>query len=325
MSGHRSTNSLGQVEEEEDETAGGGRVIASKPLFNGHGGSPTYRGMDDDPDTRRSVPGFDSGGAVAASSTLQPLSAADLFKSPVGAPNTSAVTGPFVVVTADARVPPGASPLKHDVLSLEGSGLQQQQPQQENQQFRTSGGAQWDDVVGRMNGPAGSSHSLELGSIDLSSNDSQPPIKSEVEPLLLPSHSLGTWGSNDSQVALLGPMPPPNPVHPPLRGWSFDSSPVVDGGPDFGSGNTVMDLSEMDNMFPSTGGATGSGVSAGSGDSSADAGAGGGQPPQERAPSQWTAEEVLPMEKVVIEPSRKVGGRTGRVKCKGCGPAGRLR
>ena len=203
------------------------------------------------------------------------------------------------------------------VVSLDAAQQQQQQQQQPNQgqqaKVSPTGGTQWDDVVGRMTTPQGSSHSLDMGPVDLS--NSGHPVKTEYDPLLVSANGGATWGSNDCQSALFGPMPPPQPVQPPLGGWSFDSSHTGDntGGGDFNSGNMVMDLSDVDNLFRSTepeGKAStgvGSHASAGSG-SSADAGAGGSQD-QGGVPAQsqkWASEDMLPMEKVVIEPSRKV-------------------
>lgn len=333
MSGHRSTNSLQQVgeEEEEEESPGGGRCITARPIYNGQGGSPMNR-VKDEPSAVRRTSGRDSGGPVAASADLAPLSSIGLFKnSPSSAPQKAPAIS-CVVVPADPRSMPGLMP-PHQlrVVSLDAAQQQQQQSTQQQQQQQhlmtmhqgqqakvsPAGVAQWDDVVGRMTTPQNSSHSLDMGPVDLSNSD-HPAVKAEYDPLLASANSAGTWSSNDSQSALFDPMPPPQPVQPPLRGWSFDSSNTGDntGGGDFNSGNMVMDLSDVDNLFRSTEpegkAATGDGShgSADSAESSADAGAGGRQEQGGRvsaAPSQkWASEGMLPMEKVMIEPSRTV-------------------
>ena len=346
MSGHRSNNSLQQVgEEEEEDSPGGGRCITAKPIFNGQGGSPMNRVVED-PEVVRRNSVRDSGGPVAPSSGLAPLSSIGLFKS---SPVSSQPKPPSIscaVVPADQRTMPGVMP-SHQlrVVSLDSAQQQlepqqqqqQQAPQQQQQQqqhmlamhqqhqqpgqvqqqqVKASPAAQWDDVVGRMTTPQGSSHSLDMGSVDLS-NSGHAAVKTEFDPLLVSTNSGGTWGSNDSQTALFGPMPPPQPVQPPLRGWSFDSSHTGENGSgDFNSGNMVMDLSDVDNLFRSTeaearatmGAGAESNASAGSaGSSSADAGAGGRQELGGVAQDQkWVSEGMLPLEKVVIEPSRKV-------------------
>lgn len=323
MGGHRSCNSLQQVgeEEEEEESPGGGRCITAKPIFNGQGGSPMNR-VKDEPGAVRRTSGRDSGGPVAASADLAPLSSTGLFKnSPSSTPQKTPSIS-CVVVPADTRSMPGLMPPNQlRVVSLDAAQQQQQHLSGMHQAQQTkvspAGVAQWDDVVGRMTTPQNSSHSLDMGPVDLS-NSGQPAVKAEYDPLLASTNSGSTWGSNDSQSALFGPMPPPQPVQPSLRGWSFDSSHTGDntGGGDFNSGNMVMDLSDVDNLFQSTEpegkAATGEGshASAGSAESSADAGAGGRQEQGGRvcaASSQkWASEGMLPMEKVMIEPSRTV-------------------
>lgn len=78
---------------------------------------------------------------------------------------------------------------------------------------------------------------------------------------------------------------------------------------DFNNG-MVMDLSEVDNLFRSSEntptGVSGNGVGGISSTSSnADAGAGaGGRPAEDGANAKWM--ETLPLDKVVVEPSRKV-------------------
>lgn len=296
--------------------------MTAKPGFNGKGGSPMYGGKCDEPGMHLTS-GRDAGGPVAPSAGLEPLSSEALFK------NAGPPVPPDVCVVPVA----GMRPQQHRVVSLEPMPTfehqrqhqqqhlvtvqQQQQPQQP---FRMNGGQQWDDVVRGMTTPQGSGHSLDLGSVDLSSNGSRGSnsnaIKAEFEPLLAPTNSGGNWNSNDSGGALLGPMPPPQPVQPPLRGWSFDSAQIGDAS-QFSSGNMVMDLSDMDNLFRSTegeaGGTAGNGSNGSSG-SSADAGAGARQQQQQDiyVPSKWPVPEgVLPLEKVIIEPSRKVGGLPG--------------
>lgn len=335
MGGHRSTNSLQQVgEEEEEESPGGGRCITAKPIFSGQGGSPMNR-VKDDPGAVRRTSGRDSGGPVAPSSGLAPLSSIGLFKTSVSSAPQKPPSVSCVVVPADTRSMPDIMP-PHQlrVVSLDVAQQQQQhllpmhqghQQQQQQGKVSPAGVAQWDDVVGRMTTPQNSSHSLDMGPVDLSNSSGAPhqAIKTEFDPLLGASaNSGGTWGSNDSQTPLFGPMPPPQPVQPPLRGWSFDSSHTEDnpGSGDFTGGNMVMDLSDVDNLFRSTepegkpaAGEGGSHVSAGSAGSSADAGAGSRQEQSggggvRAAPQshKWTSEGMLPMEKVAIEPSRKV-------------------
>lgn len=353
MGGHRSTNSLGRMgEEDEDESPGGGRCITAKSGQGGQGGSPMVGGKPQDSTALRRTSSRDSGGPVVPSSTLTPLSSVGIFKGPSPSDATSLPSISSRVVPADDAVgraaAPALMPVQHRVVSGDGAmpppqkqhqpqplpSMQQQQLQALQQQHRLqqfnrpsggAGGSQWDDVVGRMTTPQNSGHSLEIGSVDLNSNgSSQPPVKSELDPLLVSStNSVGTWGSNDSQVALLGPMPPPQSMQPTLRGWSFDSSQVADGS---NAGHMVVDLSDVGSLFPGsaegetnatgTSGATATaaGGVAGSNDcapgskaSSPDDGAGKQQQqPQQEAGAKWTSDDPLPMEKVVIEPSRTV-------------------
>lgn len=357
MGGHRSTNSLGRMgEEEEDESPGGGRCITTKSGHSGQGGSPMCGGKPHDSTAFRRTSSRDSGGSVAPSSTLTPLSSTGIFKSP-----SSSVSSHVVVPADDASgraaapslqpmqqrmvssesLPPQKQAQQQPLPSMQQQQLQAMQQQHRQQQFSRSaaggGGTQWDDVVRRMTTPQSSGHSLEMGSVDVHSIGSQPPVKSELDPLLVSStNSVGTWNSNDSQVALLGPMPPPQSVQPPLRGWSFDSSQV-----DGNTGGMVVDLSDVDTLFPgspdgksnvtSTNVATASAAKAGAGGitgsndglprssaSCADAGAGKQQqqPEEETMPgAKWTSDNPLPMEKVVIEPSRNVRSKSVFLSC----------
>ena len=356
MSSHRSTGSLELVgEEDEEDSSVGGQCITAKPVLvgQGQGGSPIHAGNADEPDAPRLNLGRDSGGLVAPSAVLGRLTRPGLFTRPSA---SSASTPPrsvsaSVIVPAETRGSPIAGPaLTRGVVSLEGiapplprhqqeeekQSPKQQSPQQEQSHQlkfkvddgRGDKGEQWDEVVRRLEPPQNSGHSLEFGSIDLSSNSSsQNPIKTKMEPLLMSisSNSNGTWNSNDSQMALLGRVSPPQSTVS-LRGWPLDPpSNVNDARGDFGGGSAVMDVSDMENLFRSAdedGGAhtprMDSNVTiAISGGSNADAGAGEGQPhrqqaqtraqPQEEAPpAKWMASESQAMENVLIEPSRKV-------------------
>lgn len=190
------------------------------------------------------------------------------------------------------------------------------QQQQQVQRGLPGTGQQWDDVVRRMNSPAGgnngsrsnvsSTHSLDVSSVDLSSPRSSS-VKHEFEPLLLASNqsSSGPWSTSDGGSGLLSPMAAPQTGAPLRGGWSFDTTPIGDG--EFSSGN-IMDLADVDNLFRS-----GDGNSVGNGGpsrqhsgisgTSADAGAGGRS--QESSSARWMS-ETMPMDKVVVEPSRKV-------------------
>lgn len=338
MGGHRSTNSLGRMgEEDEDESPGGGRCITDKSGRGGQGGSPMKSGKPHESTASRRTSSRGNGGAVAPSSTISP--SAGHSTSPSSDGSSVPPVASRVVVPADDATARAAAPtilgMQHRVVSSDGVGQstnkQQQQLQALQQQHRQhqfgrpasgAGGTQWDDVVGRMTSPQSSGHSLTMGSVDLSSNGSQPPVKSEVDSLRVNSNnSLGTWGSNDSQTALLGPMPPPHPARPPISGWPFDPSQITGGS----TGNMVVDLSDVESLFPlsadssgtnaiGTHAATSAGGTASPHDapvtsgSSADAGAGRDhQQRQETMPgAKWTSDVPLPMEKVVIEPSRNV-------------------
>eukprot|EP00903_Cladosiphon_okamuranus_P011771 g11065.t1 len=332
MGGHRSTNSLGRMsEEDEEESPGGGRVITAKPASgNGQGGSPMFGGKSQDPVVYRRTSSRESGGSVATpSSGLGPLSSAGIFKSPPSP--ESAVRTRAVVPTDDGntRSTVFPSPQQHRTVSEESMQAPQKQQLEamQQQQFSGSrpaaaaagaeGGAGWDDVVGRMTTPQTSGHSLEMNSVDLNSNSSQAPVKPELDSLLQTSNnSMGTWASNDSQAALLGPMPPPQAVQPPMRGWSFDSA--HQGGAN-NSGNMVVDLSDVNTLFHERdgNGAGPSGTTAASNatatrGSSADAGAGRQQQQDALSNAKWADEGPLPMEKVIIEPSRKECDFEGR-------------
>ena len=370
MGGHRSTNSLGRMsEEDEEESPSGGRCITAKPAYGSgpQSGSPRL-----DPVMFRRTSSRESGGSVATpSSGLGPLSSAGIFKSP---PSPESVARTRAVVPTDdvgGRSPVYPSPQQMRTVSDESMSMQpppqqqkqqqhvrQQQQQQQQQQLPSmqqqqlqamqqqhqqqqfggvsrpaaggaggmggGGGTQWDDVVGRMTTPQTSGHSLEMNSVDLNSNGSQAPIKPELDALLQTSNnSVGTWNSNDSQAALLGPMPPPQAVQPPLRGWSFDSAQQ---GAENSTGNMVVDLSDVNTLFhegdgsaaaAATTATTAASTATGSRGSSADAGAGRQQQQQQEAMSnaKWGDEGVLPMEKVVIEPSRDVSGIRLPVHC----------
>lgn len=190
-----------------------------------------------------------------------------------------------------------------------------QQQQQVQRGLPGGNGQQWDDVVRRMNSPGGngasrsnvsSTHSLDVSSVDLSSPRSSG-VKHEFEPLLLASQqsSSGPWSTSDGGSGLLSPMPAPQSGAPLRGGWSFDTTPIGDG--EFSSGN-IMDLADVDNLFRS-----GEGNSVGNGGpsrqhgdilgTSADAGAGGRS--QESSSARWMSESMS-MDKVVVEPSRKV-------------------
>ncbi|CAM9475560.1 unnamed protein product [Ectocarpus fasciculatus] len=374
MGGHRSTNSLGRMDEEDEEDSpGGGRTVSNKS--RSQGGSPMIRGSSkhqDPPATfrRNSSRDSNSDGSVSVapspSSGLGPLSAVGIFKNPSASSDGSSTVTTRAVVPADdgsGRVNPGTlptvNPQQHRVVSNDSmqpppSAQKQHSPQPLPQPFQQAlhhrqdhfgrpavavgvaggagvGGTQWDDVVRRMTTPQGSGHSLEIGS-EHSSNASngQPPVKAEYDPLVITSsNSVGTWNSNDSQVALLGPMPPPQSVQPPLRGWSFDSSQVADSG---AGGSTVVDLSDVDGLFrgsaadgeavaaaaaAATANSGGSmtdsnGSSPGSTNSNADAGAGRQQRHEAMSDAKWANDGHLPMEKVVIEPSRNECDFEGR-------------
>ncbi|CAM9413302.1 unnamed protein product, partial [Hapterophycus canaliculatus] len=392
MGGHRSTNSLGRMDEdEEDESPGSGRCVTAKTTFSGQGGSPVYRGKPHDAAVFRRNSSRDGGRDVAPSSGLGALSTAGIFKGATGAEGSCRA----LVLNEDACSLPGFMPaLSHRVVSNDSTlmrpsssaqqqlqtfhqqqlqALQQQQQQQQQQFGRpvSGGGTQWDDVVRRMTTPQGSGHSLEIGSGELSSNGSQLPVKPEFEPLLVTSNnSLGNWSSNDSQAGLLSPMPPPQSVQPPLRGWSFDSSQAADSNATAASaaaaaaaaaGVDLVDLADMEKMFRSDGEGSSTAVAAAastatasptskaaaattspgsrsgsdgsapvdSRDSSADAGAGRQQTSDEVRRSmpnpKWANENEsnghLPMEKVVIEPSRKECDFEGKPNLKGDAPS----
>lgn len=335
MSSHRSTSSLELVgEEEAEENAGGGRCVAGKTVSGGQeqgqGGSPMYVGVSDESGANhRSSGRGSSGGPVAPSAVRRPLTRAETTKRPSSSSTSSQSHVATVVVPSDSKATPSVSlGLTHRTLSQEGI-LSQEKAQQKQQEIRASegrsGGEQWDEVVQRLEPPGKSQHSLDLDSPDLSSGSSQNAIKTEMEPLIMPTSSssnTGMWNSNDSQVAFLAPMPPPQTGQ--LRVWPFESphNASVDVGGDFESGNNVMDLSDMENIFHSTEGGvsvenlgTSSNVNV-LGSSNADAGAGEGQPhrpqqqlaqPQAQTQAEmWLNSGVLAMEKVIIEPSRKV-------------------
>lgn len=357
MGGHRSTNSLGRIDDEDEEdSAGGGRCVSNKP--SSQGSSPMVRGSSkhqEPPATFRRTSSRDSDGQVVPSSGLGPLSAVGISKNPSSSSDgPSTVRARAVVPADDGRGAPGAlpavNPQQHRVVSNDAmqppSSQKQHSPQPLPQPFQQAlhhqqhhfgrravavgvaggagtGGTQWDDVVRRMTTPQGSGHSLEMGSEH--SSNGQPPVKAEYDPLVITSNnSVGTWNSNDSQVALLGPMPPPQSVQPPLRGWSFDSAQVADSG---AGGSAVVDLSDIDGLFrgsmadgeavaaaaaaAATANAGGSvtdsnSSSPGSTNSNADAGAGRQQQHEAMSDAKWANDGHLPMEKVVIEPSRNV-------------------
>ena len=160
-------------EEEEEESPGGGRCVTAKPSFNGQGGSPMNRGKDE-PGAVWRTSGRDSGGPVAASSSLAPLSSIGLLKESPSSPAKKTTSISCVVVPADSRSMPGLMPPHQPrVVSLDAAQQQQQQQQpNQGQQAKVSptGGTQWDDVVGRMTTPQGSSHSLDMGPVDLSNS-----------------------------------------------------------------------------------------------------------------------------------------------------------
>ncbi|CAB1097009.1 unnamed protein product [Ectocarpus sp. CCAP 1310/34] len=365
MGGHRSTNSLGRLDDEDEEdSAGGGRCVSNKP--SSQGGSPTVRGSSKHqvpPATFRRTSSRDSDGQVVPSSGLGPLSTVGIFENPSSSSNSASNVPTRAVVPADdgsCRGAPGAlpaaNPQQHRVVSNDAmqppSSQKQHSSQPLPQPFQQAlhhqqhhfgrpaiavgvaggagtGGTQWDDVVQRMTTPQGSCHSLEMGS-EHSSNGSngQPPVKAEYDSLVITSNnSVGTWNSNDSQVALLGPMPPPQSVQPPLGGWSFDSAQVADSA---AGGSAVVDLSDVNGLFRGSA-ADGEAVAAvaaaanaggsvtdsngsmpGSTNSNADAGAGRQQQHEVMSDAKWANDGHLPMEKVVIEPSRNECDFEGR-------------
>lgn len=335
MSSHRSTSSLELVGEEEgEESAGGGRCVTGKTVSGGQGqgGSPMYVGVSDESGAlHRSSEQDSSGGPVAPSAVCRPLTRAEVTKRPASSSTSGQSHVASVIVPSDSKVTPTVSlGLTHRTVSQEGvpsqeKAQQKQKQKQQQKEFRASdersGGEQWDEVVRRLEPPGKSPHSLDLDSPDLSSASSQNAIKTEMEPLIMPTSSssnTGMWNSNDSQVAFLAPIPPPQTGQ--LRGWPFEAP--VNASVEFESENNVMDLSDMENIFHSTEGGVGihnSGTSSNVnvlGGSNADAGAGEGQPhhlqqrlPQPQAKTQtemWLNSGVLAMEKVIIEPSRKV-------------------
>lgn len=196
---------------------------------------------------------------------------------------------------------------------------QQQAPQQQQVQRGLSGtGQQWDDVVRRMTSPPvggqgasrsniSSTHSLDVSSVDLCSPRSSG-VKHEFEPFLLASQqgSSGHWTTqSDGGGGLLSPMPAPQSGAPLRGGWSFDTTPIGDG--EFSSGN-IMDLADVDNLFRSgdcnsTVNGAPSRHQSGISTTSADAGAGGKS--QETGSARWMSDSMS-MEKVMVEPSRKV-------------------
>lgn len=303
MGGHRSANSLQQAaiaQLEEDE----GLSKSSHPSLMKKSSSGMFGTL-----TPRRHSTYEK--PPTPSARLEPLlSSVGLFKSP---PNGHGEPCTVVVPSEGSRMLPNSSP-PQQIRTVSQDGLHQQHmpsPQQLPTKPDVGRGPQWEEVVRHANTPQGSStNSLDIGSIDLSSNgQAHLPVKSEFQSLITTSNnSNGTWSSNDSHVGLLGPMPPPQAVHPPLRGWSFDSnqptcSGISDG--DLGSGgNNVMDLSDVDNLFRSSESDGSFGIPRGN----ADAGAGcrlqqlGCMP----VTAKWAPEGVLPMEKILIEPSRKV-------------------
>lgn len=195
---------------------------------------------------------------------------------------------------------------------------QQAQQQQQVQRGLSGTGQQWDDVVRRMTSPPvggqgpgrsnmSSTHSLDVSSVDLSSPRSSG-VKHEFEPFLLASQqgSSGHWTTqSDGGGGLLSPMPAPQSGAPLRGGWSFDTTPIGDG--EFSSGN-IMDLADVDNLFRSgDGNSTVNGgpsrQQSGISNTSADAGAGGKS--QETGSARWMSDSMS-MEKVMVEPSRKV-------------------
>lgn len=317
---------LGNVEEEEEEDSAGGPSVSSKPILAGPVSSPVYgRESGASPDGKSSMSSNSGGVAAAPPDELgaMPQVALSALLTPTKSGAASNAASPQHGATAvqsatDARAAETNGRIVQQLRMHQESqhqrhaqhvafqAAQQNQPQHQHQ---------WDDVVRCMAGPqrgtngtrsnGSSTHSLDVSSVDLSSPRSSG-LKNEYETLLLTSQqgSGGPWGSSDGGSGLLSPMPPPQ-SGPSLRGgWSFDTTPIGDG--EFSSGN-VMDLADVDNLFRSGDGEGGgtavparsvSGISG----TSADAGAGSRH---ETGSARWMS-QGLAMEKVGVEPSRKV-------------------
>ena len=298
MSCRRSIDSLPQVGEEGGEgSPGGGGCVTTKTILNGH----------------------HSGGAASTSSGLAPSSptTGSLLKTSSISSQTKLPSISCVVVPSDSRTMPGLmQPGLPRAVSLEST----QQPQQHTSvihphlQVKESSSTPRNGAGSCVNAPLGSSHSLEIDSEGLPTGANEVD-KTEFEALLVSTNNGGTWGSNDIPSELFSPIPPPQPVQPPLGGWSFDfdsSHPREAVPADLNSEKMVMDLSDVDNSFRSTeseGTAAAGGkplASARSICDNANTDAGSWQEQAVSHTQSLAAEGILPMEKVVIEPSRKV-------------------
>ena len=323
MGGCRSTNNLqqlGKEDQDEEGGAGSGRRISVNPIFNGQSGS-SMTSAADEPGT---VWG-NSGGAVASTSGLTPQALSGLFMaSPISSqeniPSISRVSVPLDPRPTTERMPqnqPRGLSLdttqhqKHMVHTYQ----QHQYPdkvQTQQQKAKKSSDAQRDVVVGCMSTPQSLAHSLESGSTDLSSSG-HPAIEPDFDCLLVSPSGGGMWGSKQSESALLSPIPLPPPVQRSLKGWSLESSHTTETarGDCYGA-NMPMNLFHDDNTLSSTvveetaavaANLTDSARSAGS---NADAGEGSRRGQEVHQSQSWGSDCVLPMEKVVIEPSPKV-------------------
>lgn len=305
MSCHRRTNNTNNMQRMiegggEKSSPGGGNCGTARPLFNGR----------------------DSGRAMPASSGLAPRSSTALHKTSSISlrPNpqsNSCLTGlipPNVQggVSLDSLQQQPQHMPTMDQQNQHINRVVQQQKQQEKS--KTSSGGQHDDVVECIPSTQFSSDSLDVDPDEPSTNEHQVD-RTEFDSLLVLPTGGGMWGGNELQSELLGPLPPPQPVHPPLAGWSFDFDSshrreTVDG--DSNGDKTVITSSDVDTSprSPETQRTAapvvkslGSSESAGS---SADAGAGSWQKQGVYQNQPLITESMLPLEKVMIEPSTKV-------------------
>lgn len=285
---------------------------------------------------RTSVQG--GGGQAAAPSEPATPSSIDLFK-PSSINISSQPKRPpmsCVVVPANPGSIPGQVPTTlHRAVSLDTAKQEQEQQQQlqhvlamqhqhpnqvqqEKQRTKASLGAQCDDVAGRISAPQVPSHSLGIGSDNLSTNG-HTAVKTELNSLLASPNSGTEWEDIDGIFPFFDPIPPPQPSQPPLRGWSFDATHSREtAGGEVNSGNMVVDLSDVDNVLHLTeveGKAAEraeSTVSASYVGSGADAVAA-SRPEQGVSHTlTWASDGLLPLEKVVIKPSRTVSERSLR-------------
>lgn len=314
---HRSTNSFQRASEGRGRGGNHGRVngVTDKTLVNDH----------------------ESVGGVAASSGLAFHSSTGLPKTSCSSPQPKHFSISCVVDTSGKEttpelmlpnVPETVSPdsVQQQVQHIPTLDQQHQHPndflphQQHQHQVKASSGGQRNDVVDCITTPQSSCHSLDMSSDDLSTSEHHAD-GAEIESLLVTTNNGCTWRNNDIQSELFEPTPPPQPVQPPLTGWSFDfdsSHPRETVAGVFSSEKLVMELCDVDNSLCST--ATErmaaerrlSVASSFSVDRNADTGAGSWQEQGVSQQLSFATEGMLPMEKVMIEPSPKVNDTGSR-------------